>query len=193
MNAPLFAQLRYNGPADTLWRLTGLELLDISGPVAVGADARGTLPMDKLLEMRLDAGGEYAYRNQGEHHNWSPLAIAKLQHATRGNSYQTFKEFSRIVDQDQARFNLRGLLELQPAGEAIPIDEVEPATEIVKRFCTGAMSFGSFPASSGSWRERMNSRSCSGRTQTIWPTARSSWSASGLVKFAFAFFLPSVP
>src|SRR5690606_40856102 len=63
-------------------------------------------PVAPLL--RLEPGGEYAYRNQGEHHNWSPMAIAQLQHATRGNSYQTFKEFSRIANEEQARFNLRG-------------------------------------------------------------------------------------
>ena len=92
---------------------------------------------------RLDPGGEYHYRVQGEHHNWSPLAIAKLQHASRSNSYQTFKEFSRIVNEEQARFNLRGIFDFLAAESPVPIDEVEPASEIVKRFRTGAMSFGS--------------------------------------------------
>jgi glutamate synthase domain-containing protein 2/glutamate synthase domain-containing protein 1/glutamate synthase domain-containing protein 3 len=91
---------------------------------------------------RLDAGGEYYYRIQSEHHNWSPLAIAKLQQATRENSASTFAEFSKLVDEEQSRFNLRGLLDLVP-GDPVPLDEVEPAAEIVKRFCTGAMSFGS--------------------------------------------------
>ncbi|MBW3631262.1 MAG: glutamate synthase subunit alpha, partial [Gemmatimonadetes bacterium] len=91
---------------------------------------------------RLDPGGEYHYRVQGEHHNWSPLAIAKLQHASRAKSYSTFKEFSKLADDEQARFNLRGLFDFIP-GEAIPIEEVEPASEIVKRFRTGAMSYGS--------------------------------------------------
>lgn len=93
--------------------------------------------------LRLQPGGEYAYRNQGEHHNWSPLAIARLQHATRNNRYETFKEFSRIANEEQSRFNLRGLLELRSAQDPVPVAEVEPASEIVKRFCTGAMSFGS--------------------------------------------------
>ena len=92
---------------------------------------------------RLAPGGEYHYRNQGEHHNWSPMAIAKLQHATRGNSYETYREFSRIANEEQARFNIRGLFDFDTLPEPIPLDEVEPATEIVKRFCTGAMSFGS--------------------------------------------------
>src|SRR5690606_39012790 len=99
------------------------------------------LPVAPLL--RLSPGGEYNFRIQGEHHNWSPMAIAKLQHATRGNSYQTFKEFSRIADEEQARFNIRGLFEFELAETPIPLDEVEPAADIVKRFCTGAMSFGS--------------------------------------------------
>jgi glutamate synthase (NADPH) large chain len=90
---------------------------------------------------RLDAGGDYHYRDQGEHHNWSPMAIAKLQHATRNDSYATFREFSRIANEEQARFNLRGLLE-PICGTPIPLEEVEPASEIVKRFSTGAMSFG---------------------------------------------------
>src|SRR5690606_9987344 len=77
--------------------------------------------------LRLAAGGEYSYRIQGEHHNWSPLAIAKLQHATRGNSYQTYKEFSRIANEEQARFNLRGLFDFEFASRPIPIEEVEPA------------------------------------------------------------------
>jgi glutamate synthase (NADPH) large chain len=90
---------------------------------------------------RLPAGGEYHYRAQGEHHNWGPLAIATLQHATRGGSYETFREFSRIANEEQARFNLRGLLDFVP-GEPVPLEEVEPASDIVKRFCTGGMSFG---------------------------------------------------
>jgi glutamate synthase domain-containing protein 2/glutamate synthase domain-containing protein 1/glutamate synthase domain-containing protein 3 len=91
---------------------------------------------------RLDMGGDYYYRIQSEHHNWSPLAIAKLQHATRENSASTFREFSKLIDEEQGRFNIRGLLDLVP-GEPVPLDEVEPVSEIVKRFCTGAMSFGS--------------------------------------------------
>ncbi|MEW6324403.1 MAG: glutamate synthase large subunit [Nitrospirota bacterium] len=90
----------------------------------------------------LDYGGEYHYRVQGEQHNWSPDVIYRLQHATRTKNYATYKEFSRLVnDESRHRANLRGLLELR-TGAPIPIDEVEPASEIVKRFKTGAMSFG---------------------------------------------------
>jgi glutamate synthase (NADPH) large chain len=92
-------------------------------------------------EEHLPPGGEYHYRIQGEHHHWSPLAIAKLQQATRVNDAKTFAEFSRIANEEHTRFQLRGLLDLVP-GEPVPIEEVEPAKEIVKRFTTGAMSFG---------------------------------------------------
>jgi glutamate synthase (NADPH/NADH) large chain/glutamate synthase (ferredoxin) len=92
---------------------------------------------------QLDFGGEIHYRVQGEHHNWNPETIYKLQHATRSNSYQTYKEFAALVnDESKRRSNLRGLLEFKFAPAPIPLDEVEPAKEIVKRFTTGAMSFG---------------------------------------------------
>jgi glutamate synthase (NADPH/NADH) large chain/glutamate synthase (ferredoxin) len=92
---------------------------------------------------QLDYGGEYHYRIQSEHHNWNPDTIMKLQHATQAKNYGTYREFSRLVnDESRARSNLRGLLDLRVASEPIPIEEVEPASEIVKRFTTGAMSFG---------------------------------------------------
>ncbi|HEY3747430.1 MAG TPA: glutamate synthase large subunit, partial [Gemmatimonadaceae bacterium] len=97
-------------------------------------------------EPRLDSGGEYQYRAQGEHHNWNPMTIAKLQHATRGDSYTTFKEFSQLAnDETRDQSTLRGLLTFVDR-EAIPIDQVEPASAITRRFCTGAMSFGSLSA-----------------------------------------------
>ncbi|MCG3110511.1 MAG: glutamate synthase large subunit [Candidatus Manganitrophus sp. SB1] len=93
---------------------------------------------------QLDYGGEYHYRIQTEHHNWNPETIMKLQHATQNESYATFKEFSQAVDDEsRARANLRGLLDLRLLPEPIPLAEVEPASAIVKRFNTGAMSYGS--------------------------------------------------
>jgi glutamate synthase (NADPH/NADH) large chain/glutamate synthase (ferredoxin) len=93
---------------------------------------------------QLDFGGEIHYRIQGEHHNWNPDTISKLQHATRANDPKTFAEFSQLVnDESQRRSNLRGLLEFKFLPEPIPVEEVESAKEIVKRFTTGAMSFGS--------------------------------------------------
>jgi glutamate synthase (NADPH) large chain len=93
---------------------------------------------------QLDFGGEIHYRIQGEHHNWNPDTIYKLQHATKANDPKTFAEFSQLVnDESKRRSNLRGLLDFKFPPAPIPIDEVEPAKEIVKRFTTGAMSFGS--------------------------------------------------
>ncbi|MCW5655039.1 glutamate synthase-related protein [Hydrogenophaga sp.] len=100
---------------------------------------------DPVLATMLDAGGEYAWRTRGEEHMWTPDAIAKLQHSARANSWNTYKEYAQIInDQSRRHMTLRGLFEFKfdPAG-AIPIDEVEPAAEIVKRFATGAMSLGS--------------------------------------------------
>ncbi|MFO0707080.1 MAG: glutamate synthase large subunit [Nitrospira sp.] len=93
---------------------------------------------------QLEFGGEIHYRIQGEHHNWNPDTIYKLQHATRTNDPKTFAEFAQLVnDESKRRSNLRGLLDFKFLPEPIPLDEVEPAKEIVKRFTTGAMSFGS--------------------------------------------------
>ncbi|MBH9552437.1 glutamate synthase-related protein [Inhella gelatinilytica] len=100
---------------------------------------------DAVLAQQLDAGGEYAWRARGEEHMWTPDAIAKLQHSTRANSYDTYKEYAQIInDQSKRHMTLRGLFEfrLDPS-KAISIEEVEPAAEIVKRFATGAMSLGS--------------------------------------------------
>lgn len=100
---------------------------------------------DPVLADNLDAGGEYAFRIRGEEHMWTPDAIAKLQHSTRSGSFQSYKEYAQIInDQSVRHMTLRGLFEFKfdPA-KAISIDEVEPAKEIVKRFATGAMSLGS--------------------------------------------------
>ncbi|HRK37326.1 MAG TPA: glutamate synthase-related protein [Burkholderiaceae bacterium] len=100
---------------------------------------------DPVLANMLDAGGEYAWRARGEEHMWTPDAIAKLQHSTRANNFNTYKEYAQIInDQSRRHMTLRGLFEFKvdPA-KAIPLDEVEPAKEIVKRFATGAMSLGS--------------------------------------------------
>ena len=97
-----------------------------------------------LYRRHLDAGGDYAYRLRGEAHAWNPDTIAKLQQATRGNNAETFEEFSRAVDrQDKNLFNLRGLFEFNWSDEPLPLDQVESAASLIKRFSTGAMSFGS--------------------------------------------------
>jgi glutamate synthase (NADPH/NADH) large chain len=96
----------------------------------------------------LDSGGQYQWRRDGEYHMWNPDTVAKLQQAVRLNGpitgYPTFKQYSRLVDDEtKHRCTIRGLLQFSKAEHAIPIEEVEPAKEIVKRFVTGAMSLGS--------------------------------------------------
>ncbi|WP_397475643.1 glutamate synthase-related protein [Pusillimonas sp.] len=100
---------------------------------------------DPVLENTLEAGGDYAFRVRGEEHMWNPDSIAKLQHSTRSNNYSTYKEYAQLInDQSRRHMTLRGLFEFRadPA-HAIPLGEVEPAKEIVRRFATGAMSLGS--------------------------------------------------
>jgi len=100
---------------------------------------------DPVLAEMLEAGGEYAWRVRGESHMWTPDAIAKLQHSTRANNWNSYKEYAQIInDQSRRHMTLRGLFEFRvdPA-KAISLEEVEPAKEIVKRFATGAMSLGS--------------------------------------------------
>ncbi|MDT3736981.1 MAG: glutamate synthase large subunit [Denitratisoma sp.] len=99
---------------------------------------------DPVLAGALETGGEYAWRVRGEDHMWTPDSIAKLQHATRSGKYETYKEYARLInDQTKRHMTLRGLFEVLPAGAPVPLEEVEPAKEIVKRFATGAMSLGS--------------------------------------------------
>ncbi len=91
----------------------------------------------------LDPGGNYRWRRRGEFHQWNPETIANLQHATRLNKADTYQKFADDVNnRNRTLATLRGLLKFK-SGTPIPLDEVEPAAEIVKRFCTGAMSFGS--------------------------------------------------
>jgi glutamate synthase domain-containing protein 2/glutamate synthase domain-containing protein 1/glutamate synthase domain-containing protein 3 len=94
----------------------------------------------------LPVGGIYAWRRDGEHHMWNPETIALLQHAVRHGGQQTYEEYSRLVNDDAARrATLRGLLQFEelPEDQWLPLDAIEPAKEIVKRFSTGAMSLGS--------------------------------------------------
>jgi glutamate synthase (NADPH/NADH) large chain len=102
-------------------------------------------PVDPVLKNMLDAGGEYAWRVRGEDHTWTPDAIARLQHATRENKYGTYKEYAALINDQSKRHNtFRGLFEFRFGDcKPVPLEEVEPAAEIVKRFSTGAMSLGS--------------------------------------------------
>jgi glutamate synthase (NADPH/NADH) large chain len=92
----------------------------------------------------LDVGGIYQYRLRGEEHAWTPQNVAALQHAVRGNNPKNYEEFARSINEQSERLlTIRGLLEFRKAKKPIPLEEVEPASEIVKRFSTGAMSLGS--------------------------------------------------
>ncbi|HYN37856.1 MAG TPA: glutamate synthase-related protein, partial [Rhodospirillales bacterium] len=96
----------------------------------------------------LDVGGEYAYRTRGEDHAWTADSVSALQHAVRGNSLERYRAFARILNEQSERLlTLRGLFKLKTAEDEkrkpVPLAEVEPAKDIVKRFATGAMSFGS--------------------------------------------------
>ena len=105
---------------------------------------RSAFGNDPVLSNALEAGGEYAYRVRGEEHMWTPDSIAKLQNATRTNNAATYKEYAKLInDQSTKLKTLRGLFEIKPAGAPVPLEEVESAKDIVKRFATGAMSLGS--------------------------------------------------
>jgi glutamate synthase (NADPH/NADH) large chain/glutamate synthase (ferredoxin) len=109
------------------------------------ADAFGDKP---IYAKALDVGGEYAYRIRGENHSWTPDTVADLQHAVRGKLPEKYRAYAEAINvQDERLMTLRGLFRLKLAEETgrarLPLDQVEPASEIVKRFATGAMSFGS--------------------------------------------------
>jgi glutamate synthase (NADPH/NADH) large chain len=104
-------------------------------------DAYGDNPIYKTM---LDVGGQYAWRLRGEEHAWTPESVSKLQHAVRGNLPDEYRAFAQSINEQSERLlTIRGLMLLKLGETAIPLDEVEPASEIVKRFATGAMSFGS--------------------------------------------------
>ena len=120
------------------------------GGVGIAEIARETLmrhaaayPARKSHAPWLDPGGAYRWRRRGEFHQWNPETIAALQHATRLNNGTTYQQYANEVnDRNRTLATLRGLLKFKK-GTPVPLEEVEPASEIVKRFCTGAMSFGS--------------------------------------------------
>ncbi|MBK7001452.1 MAG: glutamate synthase subunit alpha [Rhodoferax sp.] len=129
-------------------RVEGIGVFDIAEEAI--RMHKAAFSADPVLASTLDAGGEYAWRVRGEEHMWTPDAIAKLQHSTRANNWNTYKEYAQIInDQSQRHLTLRGLFEfkINPA-KAIAIEEVEPASEIVKRFATGAMSLGAISTES---------------------------------------------
>jgi glutamate synthase (NADPH) large chain len=126
----------------TTSRIGGVGIDIVAEEVAIRhARAFGRQP---VRPQELETGGEYQWRRDGEYHLFNPDTVFKLQHATRSGQYKIFKEYTRAVDvQNEHHATLRGLFRLKPAGKQVPIEEVEPVEAIVKRFATGAMSYGS--------------------------------------------------
>lgn len=101
-------------------------------------------PESNVYDHMLDIGGDYAWRANGEHHQINPQTIALLQHSVRGGDYKIFKKYSQIINDQMTNLaTIRGLLTFKKTSQSIPLSEVEPAANIVKRFATGAMSYGS--------------------------------------------------
>ncbi len=126
----------------TVSRIEGVGL-DVLAQEAILKHGHAFRPVTDF-DTELPVGGNYQFRARGEYHLYNPQTIAKLQHAVRQESFQTFQEYTDLLDtQGRQLCTLRGLLEIKKVGEPVSLDEVEPAKEIVKRFATGAMSFGS--------------------------------------------------
>ncbi|OYW48392.1 MAG: glutamate synthase large subunit [Novosphingobium sp. 28-62-57] len=134
-----FVDAYFTGTATTI---EGVGLKEIAEEtVRRHATAYGDNPIYKKM---LDVGGMYQLRLRGEEHAWTASNIASLQHAVRGNTPEKYREFAQSInDQAERQLTIRGLMELKKADQPIPLEEVEPASEIVKRFATGAMSYGS--------------------------------------------------
>ena len=132
--------------AGTHTRVEGVGLAEIAEEaVRRHADAFGE---GLIYKTALDVGGEYAYRSRGEDHAWTAESVGLLQHAARGNSLERYRAFAKILNEQSERLlTLRGLFRIKNADEEkrkpVPLDQVEPAKDLVKRFATGAMSFGS--------------------------------------------------
>ncbi|MEO6381011.1 MAG: glutamate synthase-related protein, partial [Nitrobacter sp.] len=132
--------------AGTHTRIEGVGLAEIAEEtVRRHTDAFGAV---QIYRTALDVGGEYAYRTRGEDHAWTAESVSNLQHAVRGNSQERYRAFAKVLNEQSERLlTLRGLFKLKTAEDEkrkpVPLDEVESAKDIVKRFATGAMSFGS--------------------------------------------------
>ena len=134
-----FIEAFFTGTATTI---EGAGLVQVAEEtVRRHRDAYGDTP---IYADMLDVGGTYAYRLRGESHAWTPESVSRLQHAVRGNLPDEYRAFAQSInDQAERHLTLRGLMRFRNAETPLSLDDVEPASEIVKRFATGAMSFGS--------------------------------------------------
>ncbi len=127
---------------NTATRIEGIGLYEIEKEISK-RHKRAYVEREVDANLDLEIGGQYRWRRNGEKHQFNPLSVAKLQKSVRDNDPKTYKEYAKLInDQSKALMTIRGLLEFSNY-DPIPIDEVEPWTEIVKRFKTGAMSYGS--------------------------------------------------
>jgi glutamate synthase domain-containing protein 2/glutamate synthase domain-containing protein 3 len=145
--AQLFEAIGLNGPfidkyfTGTSSRISGIGLEEVAQEAL--ARHKAAFEMRAGGAMELEFGGEYHFRNSGERHLWNPVTVSRLQHAVINNDAKAYADYAVAVnDQSRKLCTLRGLFEFI-AGEPVPLEEVEPASEIIKRFCTGAMSHGS--------------------------------------------------
>src|SRR5204863_1485330 len=129
----------------TVSRLGGIGLEEIAAEVAARHALAHPARPEERAHRQLELGGEYQWRREGEYHLFNPETVFKLQHATRSGRYEIFKEYTRLVDEQSKQLaTLRGLFALRLGDRPpVPLDEVEPVEAIVKRFSTGAMSYGS--------------------------------------------------
>jgi glutamate synthase domain-containing protein 2/glutamate synthase domain-containing protein 3 len=179
----------------TASRIAGVGIDVIAEEVTIRHQRAHSVPVPGELE--LDPGGEYQWRRDGEFHLFNPETVFKLQHATRTGQYAIYRDYARLVnDQSQTLGTLRGLLELKANGTAIPLEEVEPIEEIVRRFATGAMSYGSISQESHETlaiaMNRLGGKSNSGEggedPDRYAPDANGDWRRSAVKQVASARF-----
>jgi glutamate synthase (NADPH/NADH) large chain len=131
----------------TVSRLGGIGLDEIAKEVAVRHAAAHPRRPEERAHRKLELGGEYQWRREGDVHLFNPETVFKLQHATRSKRYDIFQQYTSMVNSLSAKAaTLRGLFDFSSDRPPVPIEEVEPVSEIVKRFSTGAMSYGSISA-----------------------------------------------
>ncbi|MGH3640144.1 MAG: glutamate synthase large subunit, partial [Mycobacterium sp.] len=175
----------------------GIDLDDIADDVAARHALAYLDRPDERAHRELEVGGEYQWRREGEYHLFNPETVFKLQHATRTGQYSIFKEYTKLVDDQSERFaSLRGLLKFRDSADSgrppVALDEVESATEIVKRFSTGAMSYGSISAEAHETlaiaMNRLGGRSNSGEggesADRFDPDANGDWRRSAIKQVA---------
>jgi len=172
----------------------GIDLDDIAADVATRHQLAYLDRPDERAHRELEVGGEYQWRREGEYHLFNPDTVFKLQHSTRTGQYSIFKEYTKLVDDQSERIaSLRGLLKFQDGVRPpVPIEEVESAAEIVKRFSTGAMSYGSISAEAHETlaiaMNRIGARSNSGEggeaVSRFTPDADGNWRRSAIKQVA---------